>query len=82
MNAQTRKPPYSVFAEFYDQIAGPMRGPMERGREEILGPIIQGLRERREREAARPTSCAATPSATSKSRGRMVKSARRCAGPA
>ncbi len=47
------KPPYSIFAEFYDQIAGPMRGPMERAREEILGPIIQGLRERREREGAR-----------------------------
>jgi SAM-dependent methyltransferase len=53
MNAQTRKPPYSIFAGFYDQIATPLRGPMERAREEILGPIIQGLRERREREAAR-----------------------------
>jgi hypothetical protein len=53
MFAQTGKPPYSIFAEFYDEIAGPMRGPMERAREEILGPIIQGLRERRGREAAR-----------------------------
>lgn len=39
------KPPYSVFAEFYDQIAAPLRAPNLRAREKILLPLL--LRESR-----------------------------------
>jgi SAM-dependent methyltransferase len=53
MTRQDHKTPYSVFAQFYDEIATPLRGPMQRAREEILDPLIESLRERREREAAR-----------------------------
>jgi ubiquinone/menaquinone biosynthesis C-methylase UbiE len=35
------KPPYSVFAEFYDQIAAPLRAPNLRAREEILLPLLR-----------------------------------------
>jgi SAM-dependent methyltransferase len=35
------KPPYSVFAKFYDQIAAPLRAPNIRGREKILLPLLR-----------------------------------------
>jgi SAM-dependent methyltransferase len=37
------KPPYSVFAKFYDQIAEPLRAPNLRARQRVLSPILKRL---------------------------------------
>ena len=56
MSRPSYNPPYSVFAEFYDVVAAPLRAPVRRAHEEIIVPLLEGLRKRREREArqARP----------------------------
>jgi SAM-dependent methyltransferase len=38
------KPPYSIFAGFYDQIVAPLGGPNLRARAEILGPKVPRIR--------------------------------------
>jgi SAM-dependent methyltransferase len=53
MAASKNKPPYSVFAQFYDQIAAPLRRPVRRAHAKVVEPLLTGLRQRREREAAR-----------------------------
>jgi SAM-dependent methyltransferase len=44
MPRQSAKPPYSVFANFYDYVVEPLRGPNDRAREKVLGPLVRNVR--------------------------------------